>query len=240
MRAFLLTALFVFSTQAFAGVQYLKLEGSVAGVPNSDLLQEILTNFVVPLQQNKDVALFTFVVNVGGQGKYFFHFVAEPVNAQASNAFNQYIAKFQAQSFHGVAIHFQNVVQIFEVTTLQTGNYVDNQDDPFNINFEVSQKHAFASLLEWQNFTDTYGWALLSSDHATFKAYLGQFVSDPDDFAAASKALTLSNMMAIDPRVYLILDDETVIDGDMAHSPFIPFRFFRNCYESRFENGFCF
>lgn len=221
-------------------VQFLKLEGAVAGLGNDALMQEVINALVVPLRTNPNIALYSYVIDVHGDGQFFFHFAAEPLRVTSIDLFNQYIAAAEAQTFHGLKIHFQNVVQISEVTNVRAGNYIANQEDPFDVNFEVSQTQFFATLSEWQNFTDIYGEALLSTNHATFKKYLATLIKDPKDFAAVSQALAISNMMAIDPRIYLTLEDGSIVDGEMTNSPFIPFQFFRNCYESRYENGFCF
>ncbi len=221
-------------------IKFLSIDGVVTGVEDQVLLQDVLDIVVKPLQLNPKIALFSYMINVSGPGHVTLHFAAEPASRASVEIFDQYIKASEAQKIHGLSVQFKNVVDISEVAQVRAGHYVSNQDDPFSVSFEVSKKIHFKTMSEWQKFTDSYGEALLNPDHEAFKKYISEMITDSNDLSALAMALKKSNMMAVDPRVYLTLEDGSIVGGESDQSPFIPFQFFRNCYESRFENGMCF
>ncbi len=234
----------VYATQVFAQAdghaRFLKLEGDSQLSSGALTIQELEKVFIEPLRQNPKIALFSYVVQTQGAGHFFFHFIAQATSPENFDEFNLYIRKIEAQKFQNIEVKFHDVAQMYELANVQVGNYIDKEDDPFGVSFQVLRKFDFVNLSEWQNFTDAYGTALLSKDHSAFQKYLMEFISDPIEIKKLAVALSRGNMMAIDPRVFLVLTDGSIVDGELENSPIIPFRFFRNCYELKYEHGNCF
>jgi hypothetical protein len=208
------------------------------GEKASQLLNKISATFIEPIETGK-ISTDTYIMQVSGPD-YIFNFVAEPASLDKVKEFMSFIEKREALGFHGQAIHFKKVISLHEVATFQAGNYNDQLEDPFDMNFDLKREFDFKTLAEWENFTDTYGYALLSHDHQEFEKYLESFIADPVIYSQVTEILKRDNMAAIDPRVSLLLEDQSKVDSDFEHTAFLPFKFFRNCFLSNYENGTCY
>jgi hypothetical protein len=220
--------------------RFLSFEGDLKNVAQSSLLEELEVAFIRPLEDSDGKILFSYIAQTSGEGHFFLHLVLEPSAVDDVSLVHAYVAERELSGFRGLQVRFSRVVAIFEVAHLQTGVYVDAQEDPFQQDFELVRSFAFMSLRSWKDFNNEYGFALLSHDSTKFLDYLTQFVSDPVELAALkSGPLTKANMVAIDPKPYLILENDASVGPAFDESPFLPYKMFRNCYSPSYENGMC-
>jgi hypothetical protein len=227
------------SSRAVATPLFLRLAGSVGAHNPSQILSDFTRIVVNPLGQGATFTRQSFVANVAGSVSFHFNFIVEALDVSTESDFQNYVANLEGQDFYGAKIHFEKVASLTETAALQAGRYDSQREDPFDMNFQILKKFNFTSLRDWLNFSNTYGFALLSPNHSTFRDYLKGFLNDAGDFQNVSRVLSQNNMVAIDPRVNVILEDGTLIPSDMQHSPFLPFKFFRNCFQPQFEIGNC-
>ncbi|MGZ3713544.1 MAG: hypothetical protein ACXVBE_17395 [Bdellovibrionota bacterium] len=227
--------------QAISGnTFYLHLAGKTDYPVEGSLLAELEDKFAKVLNEQKNDLNFSYVATTQGGTQFNLNLILEPRSEQALPALQEYLVSHNG-IFHGTEIHFMKVEKILERAVLEAGNYNDALEDPFVQSFSLERSYAFSDLAGWESFTNQYGKALLNPVRSDFLAYLEAFVSDKAEFThVRDHVLTVSDMMAIEPIPYLILEGNRVAGPEWDFTPFVPFKFFRNCYSARFEGGVCY
>jgi hypothetical protein len=238
---FILAAVFSHNVSA-ADVQpvFLHLQGSDPSTTSKQLNQEIQDTFLTPVDQLKTRVIYSQVSQAYGNKDFFVNFILEPAGNLQQAAVDEYVHSLEGRIFHGSEVHFQTVSKILESATILAGTYVQNRQDPFQQKYALLRKYEFSTLREWRDFTNAYGGALLDHDNRKLMTFLRRFVADDEIFERfRDRALATSNMMAISPAVTLVLSDGSTSGPAMETTPFLPFKFFRNCYSQSYENGMC-
>jgi hypothetical protein len=240
MSLFLFLSTLLAPAASFANPLFLDVSGHLDQTPEQ-IYAELTNRFTKPLDASRDSILFSYIKQAHGQGDFFFHLVIEPTNAGDVEAFEKYVRDAEANNFFGMKVHFQKVIGIQEMATLQMGHYAGDEEDPFHVDAGVDRNFSFSSLREWIDFSNEYGFALLAKDNAKFLDYIKKFLNDKAAYdEIRDTILATSNMVAINPKPFLVLEDNTVIGPDFETSPFLPFRFIRNCFSAEYENGMCY
>jgi hypothetical protein len=229
----------VFASARKSAPRFLNLSGKLDKTPD-EIDAQINKIFIDPLESSHGSILSSYITQSEGEGEFYLHLIVEPATDKDNGAFEQYIKKSEASGFMGIQVRFQKVSRIFQISAFQAGVYDGTLDEPFRVAFEMRRSVAFSSLREWVDYTNNYGFAMRDKDHSKFLAFLEKFTNDADDFDNLKKnILTVSDMVAIDPRPYLILDDNETIGPEFDKSPFLPYRFPRRCFAPDYENGMC-
>ena len=105
----LVFAFMLLSSQGFAQptserAKFLKLEGVSHLANSSATIQSLMETFLVPLQTNPKIALFSYVVQTQGEGHFFFHFIAQAMNQESVDQFNAYIQNLDSKNFQDIKI----------------------------------------------------------------------------------------------------------------------------------------
>ncbi|MGZ3701110.1 MAG: hypothetical protein ACXWSD_04975 [Bdellovibrionota bacterium] len=217
---------------------YLHLAGADPATDPSVLFTELEKRFENPLYSLKKQLRFSYVVQTGGKGVFTFNLIVEPLSG-GNDGIAQYLSLCGTAAFHGVEPNFQHVDKILTVAQLEAGKYREDREDPFDQSFSLERSFAFSSFQAFESFSNGYGYALLNPKNSEFLAYLESFVGN--DFASVrDNVLAGTNMVAIEAHPYLILAGDAVAGPEWDTTPFLPFKFFRNCYSQKFENGMCF
>jgi len=228
-----------FSSPGGAGVAlYLHLKGADSAADPSALFRELDKRFEAPLYPLKKQLRFSYVVLTSGKGEFLFNLIVEPLTG-GEGALTQYLAQCGPGAFHGQELRFQPVEKVLTVATFEAGKYRQDQEDPFDQSFALDRAFAFGSYEAFENFSNSYGHALLNPKNAEFLAYFETFLGDKFE-TVRDNVLTGANMVAIDPHPYLILAGNGVAGPEWDTTPFLPYKFFRNCFSEKLENGMCF
>ena len=240
-RWLILFVLFSWGAGASAQSYFLRVHGMADNSSDhSSLLREYSDLVVEPLERGKKFALYSYNFKIDGTGFFTFNLALEPLDSESLPLFQKYMRMIATKTFYDIQLIPERITGLKQTASLQSGNYVADADDPFVMNFETVRKYDFPDLKAWLDFSSYYGFALLSTDSARVRTFVRDFLPLDSEFAEASAHLKKSNMMAILPVVEIVLESGEVIPGDMDNTPFIPFKFFRNCYDSKFEGGNCF
>ena len=217
---------------------YLHLAGRFP-TERSTLTSEIEKEVTTPLQALKGKVLFSYLHQVQGDGSFVVNLALSPLGVANVAVFNQYVSDLEKKGFKGLLVHFSTITKIMEMPELQIGSYDNSSEDPFNKTFQLSRHFSLIGLKEWNDFSNEYGFALLGRS-AVFLAYIEKFVGDPIQFENLKKVMAKNNMIAIQPRPVLFLESGEVVGPQAEVSPFLSYRFFRNCYAKDRENGACY
>ena len=140
----------------------------------------------------------------------------------------------------GSEVHFQSVRQLNEKIHLEIGHYDQELPDPFVIRLDYPRPFTWLSLGEWLNFSNNYGFILMNKDHLQFQKYVLDFIKTSDNFDKITHLLKTNPVMALRSEISVFLESGQLISPGSLQSPFLEFRFFRNCFQSEYENGACF
>jgi hypothetical protein len=217
---------------------YLHLTGTFP-TEAATLMAQIKKELTEPLQSLKGKALFSYIDQVSGDGSFILNLTLSPIGTVNLIPFNQYVETLEKSGFKGLVIHFKQVMRIVEMPEFQVGTYVGTSEDPFQKNFQLSRHFVLGGLKEWTDFSNEYGFALLGPSSG-FLAYVEKFVGDAAEFEKLKHVLAQNNMVAVNPKPVLILEGGEVVGPQPQVSPFIAYRFFRNCYAKAHENGSCY
>lgn len=220
---------------------FLRIHGKDPTVKPSDIMNKMQVVFLDPLDGGKPFALRSSMMMVQGpQNEFTFNMILEPLNETTTQEYSRYISSLETMNVLGNVVHFETIQVIKHLAHVEIGNYDGALDDPFVITYQNPQAYSWTSLRQWETFSNEFGFALLDESHSRFKEFLLSFTEESGQTQVISDTLKVSNMMAIRSEVDIVLESGEVIRQDSAATPFLPFRFFRNCYQSNFENGFCF
>lgn len=222
-------------------MKYIHLEGSAPGVSGADVIQKLTTLFIAPLNTGSLNVRTTYSMTVSGpQSEFAFNLILEVTGVDSYPAFEQYIQDSESRLVFGVSPRFKNVLSLEETAEVQIGSYDPNAWDAFVVTYTSPRNLVFKTLLNWNNFTNAYGNALMSTDHMVFQSYVLSLISGLPEETTIVSELSKNDMMAINPLVQIRLEDGSVVGQDWNFSPFIPYKFIRSCFSSRLENGNCF
>ncbi len=220
---------------------YLRFQGEDPSHDPSEIMKKMQTVFVLPLQRSHPFARVSWMMQVMGvRNSFNFNLIIEPLNTDSNLDYASYVDSLESKDILGVKVHFEKVKQIEHMADLEIGHYVGALDDPFIIDAEYPQIFNWHNLQQWENFSNQFGFGLLQHDHSRFKNYLLSFVDVLGHTDEITRLLQVSDMMAIRSSVDIILESDERIEQSSVNTPFLPFRFFRNCFQSDFENGACF
>jgi hypothetical protein len=219
--------------------RYLHLSGVDKSADPGDLFAELKKRFEDSLDPLKSSLGFSYVVQTSGGGMFGLNLLVE-AKLGGAEALAKYLARAGDADFHGNAVHFQTVKEIHLLASLEAGQYVADQDDPFAQTYFLDRTFTFSTFAEFEGFSNEYGFALLNPERATFLGYLEKFVGGDTFKTVRDQVLASNNMVAIAPATTLVLDHGTEAGPGWNTTPFLPFKFFRNCYSPRFENGNCY
>jgi hypothetical protein len=222
-----------FATETF----YMHISGQFSQDPG--LSADLNKTFTDPLQVLRGKIMFSYIVQVYGDGNFFLNLILSPVHPEDSQVFHDYISSKQKRGFRGLAVNFTKVAHIEGQAHLLLGSYVEDEMDPFQQHFDLSRPISLADLSAWNDFSNQYGFAFMASSQ-DFQSYLQKFVGDETDFKNVIAALSQNNMAAMDSSMEIYLENGTKVSAAFEASPFVPFRFFRNCYSTQHENGMCY
>lgn len=186
-----IAALFMLPVKAFAvpPMKYLHLEGTAPGVSGQDVIQKLTTLFIAPLNTGSLNVRTSYSMTVSGpQSEFVLNLILEVTGVNSYPAFDQYIHDAEARSIFGLRARFQNVLSLEETAEIQVGKYDPNAWDAFVVSYSSPRNLVFKTLLEWNNFTNAYGNALMSTDHMVFKNYVLSLISGlPDETTIVSE-----------------------------------------------------
>lgn len=220
---------------------YLHLAGAILNETNDQIFNDLTAAFGAALEAQKSEIRFSYTLQVSGRGQVLVNLALEPAGPADTPTCENFIAALEKKGFKSLRVQFQLVTQIREIAEFQAGMYVANQEDPFAEAYKFPRHFRFANLQEWNDFSNLYGFALLNKDGQAFRKFLKDFIANPKIYQVIQDTvLTKNNMAAIDPNVSLVLVNNTKVDSSWANSPFIPFKFFRNCYAKDYEGGMCY
>jgi hypothetical protein len=230
-----LVALFS-SAPLSAAPLFLHLAGRAPGVSSHQVYGELTDRYLTPLEQAGPRILYSQISQAYGDGNFFLNLAVEGDEAFVGS----YVREREGTLFRGVPAHFARVAEVRVAAELEAGVYVDGAEDPFEQRAQVAREFAFSSLRGWRDFSNAYGFALLNPRNAEMLGYVREFLGDEYEFLRfRDQVLSVSNMMAILPRVTLLLDGGLVVGPEFENTPFLPLRFFRNCFSAKFERGMC-
>jgi hypothetical protein len=220
---------------------YLHLGGTLLPQDPHSTINEIQKRYTLPLDALNKSLTFSWTMQAEGNGGFFVNLIVEPTTENDRSILKSYLVNMESMNFHGLPVRFVRVESISEKATLEAGNYDEKLDDPFSQTFSLSRNFRINNLAGWASFTNQYGFALLNHNSASFLSYLAGFVGDDLAFQRLlDEVLSKNNMVAIDPEVSLRLEGGDTVGRDLIVSPFLPFKFFRNCYAVKYENGACY
>ncbi len=219
---------------------YLHIEANLTNEERIEAIEKLRRLFVVPLVTPNIISRNSYIVQISGpQNHLTFNLVLESLNSDTLDQFNNYMAFQETKLIYGQKVSFQKVAFIKTTAVLEIGSYDGKLDDPFVMKYDYPQFFKFSNLAAAVRFSDGFGFALLSTDHQAFKSYLMNFAKEAADLSFITQLLSQNNMMAIRTDISLVLENGAIVSSDWEGTPFLPYRFFRNCYESRYENGTC-
>lgn len=220
---------------------YLHVSGRDKDADYAQLFNEIDKRFLKPLYRYSDDLVFSYLVNTASGGDFTANVIVAPATAESAEALKMYLEDCGSQHFHEVLPIFQGVEKIVEIPLIHAGLHRPDEPDPFEKRFSLQRGFAFSSLVEWENFTRTYIVALGNRDNAALLRYFEIFVNNDDRFRSfRDLVLTQNNMVAIERKPFLLLENGRIANPGWDESPFVPITYFRNCYRPELENGMCY
>jgi hypothetical protein len=235
-----------YPTQPLAAAQsgtalYLHLKGQDREADPSQTFKEMNKRFLKALYNYADSLSFSYVMQASGGGFFTLNLIVEPATEGAAESLQKYLADCGEQHFHEVLPVFQKVEKVFELAIFEAGVFKNEATDPFEQHFSLQRGFSFPTLEGWKNFTNAYGHALLNPKSEEFLGYFESFMNSKEEFLSVrDQVLTQSDMVAVEPKPYLLLEGDKVAGPDWDSTPFIPFKFYRNCWSEKYEHGMCF
>ena len=233
----LMMMFFLVSVAPAADTFYMHIEGDLP--QDSTISGDLNKNFTEPLETLRKKIMFSYVVQVTGDSHFFLSLILSPRQPEDLQVFQDYMMSKQKRGFRGLPVVFEKVNHIEGESHLLVGSYVDDNMDPFQQHFDLARTVSLPDLAAWNDYSNEYGFAFLGSG-PDFLAYLQKFVADEVGYEYLKSVLSKNNMTALDARLELFLENGNRVSAAFETSPFVPFRFFRNCYSAQHENGMCY
>ena len=221
---------------------YLHLQGTAPQVTPADIFQKFNDLFLDPLGVSGKITTNSHYMQVSGpENQFVLNLVFEPSGSSQEQTILNYVAARESLIVLGNKVTFKKVLQIQEVATFLIGSYDGTLHDAFVLKYSYPRDFQFQNLLQWNQFSDEFGFAMLGS-HNKFKSYVHSFIKTaPETVKQKMNALLKQNdMAAMDSDISLLLEDGQIIPQEFSQSPFLKYRFFRSCYMPQYENGNCF
>ncbi len=220
---------------------YLNFKGEDPDHSIDVVMEKIRTLFINPIDQVEPFSIRSWNVLIHGPRHAFtFNIILEPLNPASVPAFDHYVSTLEGKEILGSKVHFEPVAKLQETVHLEIGIYDHSLDDPFIIKFDYPRLFEWPTLETWLNDSNEYGYILLGHDHAKFENYVMSFIDRSAQKSQIVELLKTNDVMALRSDVDVILQSGLTIQAATPDSPFLQFRFFRNCFQTEFENGTCF